>query len=250
MKKLALSMVISCCLALEGNAQELWNLDTKAVIPPYEEAKPMPTAARFEGGISVNGSDFTNQYGELISEILPTALDVLPAGTYNSAFYEMKPGDTANILFRLYPDPAHLGQVADIAVMVAYVDITSVVTTIDDNLLGSVVGKDETGTLSVFADSPSDLDFLKPWYFTLDSQNALLPLPENWQAGDLAVYQQVTLQEVHELPLYNDPLEAAGMLEIICFYRLQDGTLVYNQTPVSALVWNSSIVDSILGTFF
>jgi hypothetical protein len=80
-------------------------------------------------------------------------------------------------------------------------------------------------------------------YFILDNQHNILPLPEHWEAKDLIPFKTITLTESQDFSLYKGNLSPA-IIAIFCWYRLQDGTLVFNKAPLSLSV---SLFDSIWG---
>ncbi len=255
MKKLALSMVISCCLALEGNAQVLWDLETKAVIPPYENPTLTSTPARFEGGISVNGGDFTANSQEIMVN-LPKLQEFFPSGKYGAVIYELSPADTVDIRFRLYPDQAHIGKMANIVVAGSYVDIHKFLDFVKSNwwkILFDFFTYDANGKLSIVG-SLTDFDFLQeglqPYFFMLSPDSVPLWFQKDDPGTKLLPYQAVSLQETHDFSLYKGPL-GAGIIAISCFYYLEDESLVvFNQTPIGALIMDGTMWDTILEALF
>lgn len=225
MKHFIAVLVVLCCFSSILHAQELYSLgatalsrdDANDLDKSYEEMVPLPTSANFEGGMSINGSDFKNE-GTFASEGMAETYAFTPSTS-----------DTVEILFRIFPDPLHIGQEADIAVTVAYVDFNTV-------LMSTLMGA-----------PPSDLaENVK--FFMLDSDHNILLLPRPFGGQHLVPLRKMILQSSQDIPLYKGRL-AEGFLMINCYYRLPDGYILVNSRPLSILVLPSdlSLLSGFLG---
>ena len=109
--------------------------------------------------------------------------------------------DSVEVLGQIAPDLRHVNQVAD---LVLYADYRPVAT--------------ET-----------------PLYFMVNLQKQVLP----WD-GDVshlvAFKEQIKLESVHSIRLYQGQFPATGQLNIQFGYRLADGTIVLNKQPLEVVV--------------
>lgn len=227
MKHLIVVLIVLCCFSSILPAQELYSLgatslsrdDANDLDKSYENMIPLPTNANFEGGVSINGSDFKSR-GTPISEGM--------AKTYS---FNPTTSDSVEILFRLFPDSLHIGQEADIAVTIGYMDFNTL-------LMYAFIGT-----------SPSESDLANMVsIFMLDSDYNILLLPRPFGGQHLVPFRKVSLQSGQDIPLYKGRL-SEGLLTINCYYRLQDGSIIFNSQPISIFVISSdlSILSGLLG---
>jgi hypothetical protein len=247
-------------ISLNVWGQELFPLTTTAVVPPYDKEYQRNTQARIEGSVFINGFSFTEK--DLIRingfNILPEFSDLFQNETNNvykisaggideTTAFELYDSDLAEIFFRIKPDPAHINQVADIIVTVGYIDMN---TALNITLSWLLMGYDLSDIVSAasFASMFPNNELLGVKipisYFILDSQYNILPLPERWEAKDLIPFKTITLAESQDFSLYKGNLSPA-IIAVFCWYRLADGTLVFNKEPLSLIVTSSSGSDSV-----
>lgn len=243
MKCFLLLMGLSC-ITLSVWGQDLFPLETVAVVPPYNKEDQRNTQARIEGGILINDQGLTEEdLIDLRENDLPPAkvneVWKIPAGVYEGITYTLIPSDLAEIRFRIKPDPTHINQTADIIVTVGYVDMETALNAAISWMLG---GYSVSNLISAVS-STSDENVLGVKfpisYFMLDTDHNILLLPKGWDAKDLVPFKTVTLKKSQDFILYRGNL-GSGLIAILCWYRLQDGTLVFNKEPVMATISSST----------
>jgi len=247
-------------ISLSVWGQELFPLTTTAVVPPYDKEYQRDTQARIEGSVFINGFSFTekdliqiNGYNtpqEVIDSFQNETNNVYKisvGGIDESIAFKLYDSDLAEIFFRVKPDPAHINQVADIIVTVGYIDMD---TALNIALSWLLMGYDPSDIVSAASSASmfSNNELLGVRipisYFILDSHYNILPLPEHWDVKDLIPFKTITLAESQDFSLYKGNLSPA-IIAVFCWYRLADGTLVFNKEPLSLMVNSSSGSDSI-----
>lgn len=210
MKRLTL-LIALFLIATNVLAQELYSLGATAfdrenanfISETTDDMAPLSTDASFEGGVSVNGSDFKSA-GMYIND-----------GPVSSLLYTISPSDMVEIVFRIIPDSTHLGQMTDILVTAGYIDFQTLM----------------TSALS----GAGNVESVTPLFFMLDQYNNVLLLPEHWGGDILLPFASATLQTSQDILLYRGHLES-GALFINCYYRLSDGTIVFNRDIMSIVI--------------
>lgn len=243
-------------ISLSVWGQDLFPLITTAVMPPYDKEYQIDTQARIEGNVFINGQSFTEK--DLIGIngfSLPEESDLFPFSNETTQVYKISAGginesiaftfdssDSIEIVFRIKPDPIHINQVADIIVTVGYIDM---VTALKAAISWSIMGYHSSDILTAVSSAsllPNGelLGVTFPIsHLILDNQYNILPLPERWEAKDLIPFKTITLTESQDFTLYKGNLDPA-IIGIFCWYRLLDGTLVFNKAPLSLAVMASA----------
>ncbi|NJO15415.1 MAG: choice-of-anchor D domain-containing protein [Thioploca sp.] len=153
-------------------------LPALGAIATDHQGKIINTVAMLTGGISVNGAPF-------------------------DAKVITKPSDTVNISGQINPDPRHLGQQAEIVVLITYQSFNA-------------------------AKNEHSLDLM------LDAHGQILPWDGN--NAHLAFYQRVVLEANQPVVLYQGSVDVSGSLDISFGYRLENGTMVQNAQPIEMTV--------------
>ena len=107
--------------------------------------------------------------------------------------------DTVKVAGEITVNAAHIGQTADVFIFAEYV-------------------------------APNDSQ-----YFMLNEMGSVLGWAKDDFAG-LTAFEQVTLQPVQKITMYQGQFVGAGQLKIHFGYRLPDGTVVYNSEPIDITI--------------
>jgi N-acetylmuramoyl-L-alanine amidase len=111
--------------------------------------------------------------------------------------------DHVDIYGKFTTDSAHIGQVADIIVVAGY-------------------------------QLPPSYDDSTTYYYMINTQGGILAWDEDFTSL-VPFRKEITLGDVHSLPMYQGLL-GAGSLKIYLKYRLQNGTIISNATPIEIVI--------------
>lgn len=203
-------LAIGLCFPFTVMGQEFYDLGALKITPESEVNEQMlPSSARIEGGISINGSDF---FSNGVHFSLPPD---------SSAYYYISPSSSYfDVRFRILPEKEHIGKEADILLTAMYIDADSLWQYYINEAMGF----------------SSEATYGFNYYSIINGGQIFLREPKLESTFELPTYSRVRLESEQEIVMYQGML-IPGYLSLNCYYRLVDSDeAVVNNTSLMMML--------------